>query len=230
MELACPHYATSCVCQCHRPEGREPCGIARCRGPDGPSSAAGVRLRRPSNRGQSARSCPRVAGSLLLPWAAFWTEPWKTGCVAYPAFRQKWLHLALHLDINAWLSIFTADLMDGAQGRPSSPWSRPPPGLGPPPPMCTFPPPVSGSSGKVPAQETRSDGLAVLCAQLSGSRAGKGERLSVCLIFFLLIPSLPPTTQENKGWTQLSELGPDQPGSGKAKVSVSAPGTWECVI
>ena len=219
MGLARPHYATSCVCQRRRPEGRERCGIARCRGPDGPSSAAGVRLRRPSNRGQSPRSWTRVAGSL-------WAEPWKTGCAASPAVRQKWLLFALHLDINAWLSIFTADLMDGAQGRPVSPWSR----LGPPPPVCTSPPPVSGPSGKVPAQETWSDGLAVLCAQRSGSRAGKGELLSVCVIFFLLIPSLPPTTQENKGWTQLCELGPDQPGWSKAKVSVLAPGTWERMI
>lgn len=41
-----------------------------------------------------------------------------------------------------------------------------------------------------------------------------------CLSNFLLTLSLPPTTQENNGWTQLSELGPDLPGLGEAELSV----------
>lgn len=101
-------------------------GLARYRGPDGPSSAAGVRLRRPANQGQSWRSWPRVARPLLLPGATFWTEPWKAGCTVYRAFRQKRLQFSLHLDVNAWLSILSADLINGAQGRPVSPWSGAP--------------------------------------------------------------------------------------------------------
>lgn len=106
------------------------------RGPGGPSSAAGVRLRRPTHCGQARSPGPVVAGPLLLPWAAFCREPQKTSCTAYLSFRRKWLHSALHLDINAWPSIFTADLTGRAQGRPASPW-RGPPGLGPLPPVCT---------------------------------------------------------------------------------------------
>lgn len=57
------------------------------------------------------------------------------------SFRQKLLHVSLHLDINVWLSAFIGDLKDEAQGRHVSPWSSPSSAVDTVPRVCPPAPP-----------------------------------------------------------------------------------------